>query len=71
MLSTFPLQLKSRLPAPGKDSLVMVCGPPGLMASVSGNKAPDYSQGEVVGGQRRGGGGMEVDSGLLAGGDGG
>ena len=39
----------------------MVCGPPGLMASVSGNKAPDYSQGEVggwVGQRRRGGGGL-------------
>lgn len=27
----------------------MVCGPPGMMASVSGPKAPDYSQGEVSG----------------------
>ena len=38
----------------------MVCGPPGLMASVSGNKAPDYSQGEVGGG----GGGGEGDEGV-------
>ncbi|EFJ41779.1 hypothetical protein VOLCADRAFT_107549 [Volvox carteri f. nagariensis] len=41
--------LSKHLPAPAKDSLVMVCGPPGMMEAVSGNKAPDYSQGEVKG----------------------
>ncbi|KAG2433618.1 hypothetical protein HYH02_012547 [Chlamydomonas schloesseri] len=41
--------LAAQLPAPSKDSLVMVCGPPGMMVAVSGNKAPDYSQGEVSG----------------------
>ncbi|GLI66870.1 hypothetical protein VaNZ11_010861 [Volvox africanus] len=41
--------LATQLPKPAKDSLVMVCGPPGMMEAVSGNKAPDYSQGEVKG----------------------
>ncbi|GFR45811.1 hypothetical protein Agub_g7267 [Astrephomene gubernaculifera] len=41
--------LAARLPAPGRDSLVMVCGPPGMMTAVSGNKAPNFSQGEVTG----------------------
>ncbi|KAG2499807.1 hypothetical protein HYH03_002103 [Edaphochlamys debaryana] len=41
--------LSKNLPAASKDSLVMVCGPPGMMEAVSGNKAPDYSQGEVKG----------------------
>eukprot|EP00195_Chlamydomonas_chlamydogama_P016022 CAMPEP_0202889976 /NCGR_PEP_ID=MMETSP1392-20130828/509_1 /ASSEMBLY_ACC=CAM_ASM_000868 /TAXON_ID=225041 /ORGANISM="Chlamydomonas chlamydogama, Strain SAG 11-48b" /LENGTH=297 /DNA_ID=CAMNT_0049573441 /DNA_START=119 /DNA_END=1012 /DNA_ORIENTATION=- len=41
--------LKAHMPPPSKDHLVMVCGPPGMMAAVSGNKAPDYSQGEVSG----------------------
>lgn len=36
--------LAKQLPLPSKDSLVMVCGPPGMMEAVSGNKAPDYSQ---------------------------
>jgi cytochrome-b5 reductase len=30
-----------------EGSIVFVCGPPGLMNAVSGNKAPDKSQGEV------------------------
>ncbi|KXZ46595.1 hypothetical protein GPECTOR_42g806 [Gonium pectorale] len=41
--------LAAHLPAAAKDNLVMVCGPPGMMEAVSGNKAPDYSQGEVKG----------------------
>lgn len=41
--------LKAHLPAPGPESMVFVCGPPGLMESVSGNKAKDYTQGEVAG----------------------
>lgn len=44
-----PEALKQHLPAPGIDTVVMVCGPPGMMAAVSGGKAPDYSQGEVDG----------------------
>jgi len=41
--------IKSKMPKSGPDSLVMVCGPPGFMNAVSGNKAPDYSQGELSG----------------------
>lgn len=37
------------LPAPGKDVFVGVCGPPPMMASLSGNKNPDKSQGELSG----------------------
>ncbi|KAK1258974.1 NADH-cytochrome b5 reductase-like protein [Acorus gramineus] len=35
------------LPAPGEDALILVCGPPGLMQHVSGEKAKDWTQGEV------------------------
>jgi len=44
-----PELIKERMPKPGPDSLVMVCGPPGFMTAVSGQKAPDYSQGELSG----------------------
>ncbi|KAK9060727.1 hypothetical protein SSX86_021433 [Deinandra increscens subsp. villosa] len=37
------------LPAPSDDTLVLVCGPPGMMEHVSGGKAKDWSQGEVSG----------------------
>jgi cytochrome-b5 reductase len=37
------------LPGPGEDSLILVCGPPGLMNHISGDKAKDRSQGEVTG----------------------
>ncbi|ONK66512.1 uncharacterized protein A4U43_C06F8960 [Asparagus officinalis] len=37
------------LPGPGDDTLVLVCGPPGLMDHISGNKAKDYTQGELSG----------------------
>ncbi|KAG0579970.1 hypothetical protein KC19_4G139000 [Ceratodon purpureus] len=37
------------LPAPSDDTLILVCGPPGMMNIVSGDKAPDRSQGELVG----------------------
>jgi len=41
---------KSLLPAPTtKDSIVLVCGPPGFMNAVSGDKAPDYTQGPLSG----------------------
>eukprot|EP00775_Hariotina_reticulata_P004445 gene4445-4700_t len=33
----------------GKDALIMVCGPPGMMIAISGDKAPDKSQGELTG----------------------
>lgn len=41
--------IKQHLPPPDKDNLIMVCGPPGMMDAISGNKAPDYTQGEVRG----------------------
>lgn len=37
------------LPGPGDDSLILVCGPPGMMQHISGGKAKDYSQGELSG----------------------
>ncbi|KAL9224000.1 hypothetical protein vseg_000077 [Gypsophila vaccaria] len=37
------------LPGPSNDTLILVCGPPGMMEHISGNKAKDYSQGEVSG----------------------
>ncbi|KDO32645.1 hypothetical protein SPRG_02346 [Saprolegnia parasitica CBS 223.65] len=41
--------LEKHLPAPAADNLVLVCGPPGMMATVSGGKAKDFSQGQVEG----------------------
>lgn len=41
--------LRKALPPPSDDSLVLVCGPPGMMGHVSGDKAKDRSQGEVEG----------------------
>lgn len=37
------------LPSPSDDTLILVCGPPGMMNLVSGDKAPDKSQGELIG----------------------
>ncbi|CAJ2634802.1 unnamed protein product [Trifolium pratense] len=37
------------LPAPSDDTLVLVCGPPGMMKHISGEKAKDWTQGEVSG----------------------
>lgn len=41
--------ISSKMPAPSDTSLILVCGPPGMMEAVSGGKAPDYSQGELKG----------------------
>ncbi len=41
--------LKAHMPAPSADSMVFVCGPPGMMQVISGNKAKDKSQGELTG----------------------
>lgn len=41
--------LKAKLPAPSSDSLVLVCGPPGMMKAVSGPKTEKYEQGLVDG----------------------
>ncbi|QCD80665.1 NADH-cytochrome b5 reductase-like protein [Vigna unguiculata] len=37
------------LPAPSDDTLILVCGPPGMMKQISGEKAKDWTQGEVSG----------------------
>ncbi|XP_024538192.1 NADH-cytochrome b5 reductase-like protein isoform X1 [Selaginella moellendorffii] len=37
------------LPPPSDGNLIMVCGPPGLMNHISGDKAPDKLQGELTG----------------------
>jgi cytochrome-b5 reductase len=41
--------IKSQLPPPNDDHLIMVCGPPGFMNVVSGDKAKDYTQGPLSG----------------------
>ncbi|KAH7289887.1 hypothetical protein KP509_30G022700 [Ceratopteris richardii] len=35
------------MPTPSDDTLILVCGPPGMMNHISGDKAPDKTQGEV------------------------
>ncbi|KAL0358425.1 UNVERIFIED_CONTAM: NADH-cytochrome reductase-like protein [Sesamum angustifolium] len=37
------------LPSPRDDTLILVCGPPGLMKHISGDKAKDRSQGQLTG----------------------
>lgn len=39
----------SVMPKPSTDSLILVCGPPGFMAAMSGDKTKDYKQGMVEG----------------------
>ena len=41
--------LKEKMPPPSDDSMVFVCGPPPMMNAISGDKAPDKSQGELKG----------------------
>ncbi|KAL2158473.1 hypothetical protein VTH06DRAFT_4239 [Thermothelomyces fergusii] len=42
--------LKTVLPAPGEDNIkVFVCGPPGMMDAISGNKKSPRDQGELTG----------------------
>ncbi|MEW5305661.1 MAG: hypothetical protein WDW36_008187 [Sanguina aurantia] len=41
--------IKKHLPAPAGDSHVFVCGPPGFMNAMSGNKTSPKDQGELVG----------------------
>jgi len=41
--------LKQKMPPPSNDNMVFVCGPPPMMNVISGNKAPDKSQGELKG----------------------
>ncbi len=39
--------VKKHIPGPAEDVMVYVCGPPPFYKALSGNKAPDYTQGEV------------------------
>jgi cytochrome-b5 reductase len=41
--------IKQHLPPPSQDSIIFVCGPPGMMAAISGEKNPDKSQGLLKG----------------------
>jgi len=41
--------IKKVLPPPSKDSLIMVCGPDPMVKVISGEKGPNYTQGEVKG----------------------
>lgn len=41
--------LSELLPPPAADMQVFVCGPPPMMAALSGNKDPDKSQGTLSG----------------------
>jgi len=41
--------IKKNMPPPSDDNLILVCGPPPMVEKISGNKAPDYSQGELSG----------------------
>jgi len=41
--------VKENIPRPSEDSMVFVCGPPGMMKAVSGPKTEKYEQGEVGG----------------------
>lgn len=40
---------REHLPAPSDDNKVFVCGPPPMMKALSGDKAPDKSQGDLSG----------------------
>lgn len=44
-----PALLRAHMPPPTDENLVLVCGPPGFMAAVSGDKLPDKSQGHSAG----------------------
>lgn len=41
--------LRQIMPAPDGASMILVCGPPGMMNSVCGDKEPDKSQGPLTG----------------------
>ena len=41
--------IQEYLPAPNAKHMIMVCGPPGMMHHLSGNKAKDKSQGSLEG----------------------
>ena len=39
---------RKQLPEPNDDNLILVCGPPPMMKAISGDKAPDKSQGAFL-----------------------
>ncbi|CAN0026473.1 unnamed protein product [Ectocarpus sp. 8 AP-2014] len=41
--------IETHLPKPSEDSVIFVCGPPGMMNAISGPKNEDKSQGEIGG----------------------
>lgn len=41
--------IKRHCPGPSDEHLILVCGPPPMMKAISGDKAPDKSQGELTG----------------------
>lgn len=41
--------VEKHCPGPSDDNLVLVCGPPPMMKAISGEKAPDKSQGDLAG----------------------
>ncbi|RKP24396.1 hypothetical protein SYNPS1DRAFT_23515 [Syncephalis pseudoplumigaleata] len=41
--------IKETMPLPGEGNIIMVCGPPPMLESVSGPKGPKFTQGEVGG----------------------
>eukprot|EP00246_Nothoceros_aenigmaticus_P015549 TRINITY_DN6528_c0_g1_i1.p1 TRINITY_DN6528_c0_g1~~TRINITY_DN6528_c0_g1_i1.p1 ORF type:complete len:364 (+),score=40.07 TRINITY_DN6528_c0_g1_i1:198-1289(+) len=41
--------IKKGLPPPAADTLILVCGPLGMMQHISGDKSPDKSQGKLSG----------------------
>jgi cytochrome-b5 reductase len=41
--------LQQKIPAPGPETMIFVCGPPPMMEAISGDKAKDKSQGELTG----------------------
>jgi cytochrome-b5 reductase len=41
--------IREKLPPPANDTWILVCGPPGFMNAISGNKTPDFKQGPLTG----------------------
>lgn len=41
--------IKKNCPCPSDENLILVCGPTPMMDAISGDKAPDKSQGELSG----------------------
>lgn len=41
--------IKKYLPRPSDDSMILVCGPPQMVAAVAGNKGESFTQGDLAG----------------------